>query len=73
MAGSNAILNKNVNKAVFGSDSAKLKQQIRSVRIRSLSKEEINFYLLMTLAFHDLPRKKSHQLSSLLGAVVKDT
>ena len=36
-----------------------------------LSKEEIDFHLLMALAIHDLPRKKSDQLSSFLGAVVK--
>ena len=67
----NAILGKNFDKAVFGNDSAKLKQETRTVRNRMLSKEEIDFYLLMALVFHDLPRKKSDQLSSLLGAVVK--
>ena len=67
----NAILGKNVDKAVFGNDSAKLKQETRTVRSRILSKEEIDFHLLMALAFHDLPRKKSDQLSSFLGAVVK--
>ena len=63
----NGILGKNVGTAVFGNDSAKT----RTVRSRMLSKEEIDFNLLMTLAFHDLSRKKSDQLSSLLGAVVK--
>ena len=53
----NVILGKNVNKAVFGSDLAKLKQETRSIRSGALSKEEI-FFMLMALAFHDVPRKK---------------
>ena len=36
-----------------------------------MSKEEIDFHLLMALAFNDLPRKKSDQLASLLGVVMK--
>ena len=54
----NAILGKNVDRAVFGSDLAKLKQETRTVRRRILSKEEIDFHLLMALVFHDLSRKK---------------
>ena len=67
----NASLGKNANKAAFRNDSAKLKQDMRLVMNRILCKEEIHFHPLMVLAFHDLPRKKSDQLSSLLGAVVK--
>ena len=67
----NAIFGKNVDKTVFGNDSTKLKQETRTVSSQTLSKEEIDFLFLMALAFHDLPRKKSDQLSSLLGAVVK--
>ena len=61
----NGIFGINVDKAVVGSDLAKLKQETRSIRRRELSKEEIDFhfYLLMALAFHDLPRKKSDHLS----------
>ena len=65
----NAIFGKNVDKDVFGSDLAKLKQ--RTIKSRKLSKEEIDFHLLMALAFHDFPRKKN-PLSSLLGVVVKN-
>ena len=67
----NANFGKNVDKAVFGSDLAKSKQETRIIRSRILSKEKIDYHLLMALAFHDLPIKKSNQLSSLLGAVVK--
>ena len=66
-----AILVKNVDKALFENDSAKVEQETRFVRSQMLSKEEIDFHLLMAPAFHDLPTKKSDQLSSLLGAVVK--
>ena len=62
----NAILGKKVDKAVWGSDLEKLKQEIRSIRSRSLSKDEIDFHLLMVLASHDLPKRKSDQLDSLL-------
>ena len=67
----NAILGKNFDKAVFGSDLAKLKQETISIRSRMLSKEEIDFLMPMALAFHDLPREKSDQLFSLLGEKVK--
>jgi len=67
----NAILGKNVGKAVFRSDLMKLKQEKRSIRTRSLSKEETDFHLLMAPPFNDLPRKKSDQLASLLGVIVK--
>ena len=67
----NAILGKNVDKAAFGNNLIKLKEETRIVKRRTLSKEEIDFHLLMALASHDHPRKKSDQLSSLLGAVVK--
>ena len=60
----NAILGKNADKAVFRKDSAKLKQEMRTVRSKTKSKEEIDFHLLMALVFHDLPRKNSDQLSS---------
>ena len=50
---------------------AKLKQETRSIRSRSLSKEEIDFHLLMALAFYDLPSKECDPFASLLGAVVK--
>ena len=64
----NAIFGKNVDKAVFGSDFTKLKQDTRTVRSRMFSKEKFYFYLPMALSFHILPRKKSDQLSCLLGA-----
>ena len=50
---------------------AKLKQETRSIISRALSKEESDFHLLMTLSLYYLPKKKSDQLSSLIGAVVK--
>ena len=56
----NASLGINVDKAVFRNNLAKLKQGTRTVRSRTLSMEEIDFYLLMLLA-----------LSSLLVTVVK--
>ena len=64
----NAILGKNVDKAVFGSDLMKLKQETRSISSRVFSKEKTDFHLLMALLFYDLPRRKSDQLASLLGA-----
>ena len=67
----NAILGINVAKAIFESDLMKLTQETRSIRSRTLSKEDIDFHLLMALAFHDLPRKKSDELVSLLGAIMK--
>ena len=67
----NALLGKTVNKAIFGNDSVKFKHETRTVRSRMLSKEEIDFHLLTALAFHNLPRKKSNQLSSILGVVMK--
>ena len=68
---SNVIFGKNVNKALFESDFAALKQETRTVIYRTFYEEENDFHLLICLAFHDLPRKKSNQLSSLLVAVVK--
>ena len=50
----NDILGKNFDKAAFGNDSAKLKQEIRTVISRTLSKEKIDFHPLMALAFYDL-------------------
>ena len=67
----NRILGKNVDKAVFGSDLMKLKQETKSISRRVWSKEDADFHLLMALAFHDLPIKRSDQLSSLLGAIVE--
>ena len=67
----NAIFGNNINKTVFGSDSLKLKQETRASRSKALSKKEIDFHLLMAHAFHGLTRKKSDQLSSLLGVIVK--
>ena len=55
----NTILGKNVDNAVSGSDLAKLKQETRSIRSRALSYEKIDFYVLLALAFHVVPRKKS--------------
>ena len=48
----------------------KLKQDTISVRNRALSKKEIDFHQLMALAFHDLSRKISDQLSHLIEAIV---
>ena len=67
----NAIVGKNVEKAVFSRDQMKMKHKTRSIRSRALSKEEVHFHLFMALAFHDLPRKKSDQLARLLGAILK--
>ena len=67
----NAILGINVAKAIFESDLMKMKQETRSIRNRTLSKEDIDFHLLISLAFHDLPRKNSDQLASLLEDIVK--
>ena len=55
----------------FWSDFMMLKQETRSIRIRALYKEEMDFHLLSALLFHDLSRKKSDQLSSLWVAIVK--
>ena len=52
------ILGKNIEKAFFGNDSAKLKQETRAVRSRTLCKEKVDFHLLVALVFHDVPRKK---------------
>ena len=60
----NAILGRNLDKAVFGNDSEKLKHETRNVKSRTLSKGEIDFQLLMAVAFYDVPLKKSNQLSS---------
>ena len=54
----NAILEKNVDGAIF-------------TRSRALSKEDIDFCLFMALVFHDFPRQKSDKLVSLLGAILK--
>ena len=67
----NAILGKNNNKAAFGNCSMQLKQETRTVRSRTLSKEETDFHLLMALLFHDLTRKKNDHLTSLSRTVVK--
>ena len=42
------------------------------MKSRALSKEEVDFDLLMTLGFHDLSRKMFNQLVRLLGVVVKN-
>ena len=46
----NVILGEYADKAIFESDFAKLKQETRPIRSRALSKEEIDFHLLMALA-----------------------
>ena len=53
-----AMLGKNIEKTGFWSDLVILKKETRSIRSRSLSKEEIDFHLLMALSFHHLPRMK---------------
>ena len=45
-----AILGKNVDKAVFGSDLMKMIQETRSMRSRALHKEKTDFHLLLALA-----------------------
>ena len=53
-----AIFGKKIEKAVFGSYLTKLKQETRSITSRVLSKEEIDFLLLMVLAFHEFQERK---------------
>ena len=58
----NAILNKYVDRAIFWHVLMKMKQEARSMISRSLSKEEIDFHLLIALALHDLPKVISWQV-----------
>ena len=38
-----------------------------------MSKEDIDFHLVIAHAFYDNPRKNNDQLTSLLGAIMKNT
>ena len=70
--GANAIIGKNIDRAIFGHDLMKMQQETRSNRNRALSKEGVDFHLLMALAFHDLLNQKHDQLASLLDTNVDD-
>ena len=67
----NAILDKNVDKAVFGSDLMTMNQETRSIRSRTLSKEEIDIHMIIAIEFYDLLKKNSNQLAILPGAIMK--
>ena len=67
----NAVLSKNVDRVVLGSVLMKMRQETRSNRCRTLSKEVVDFHLLMALTFDDLPRMKSDQLARLIRSIVK--
>ena len=63
----NTELGKNVDKAVTVDDMVKIRQKNRSIKSTALLTEEVEFHLLMALAFHDLQRKKlGHPLNPLL-------
>ena len=47
----------------------KMRKDTTSTKNRALSTEEFDFHLLMALAIHGLPRKKSDQLVSSLEAI----
>ena len=66
----NAKIGKNI-RVIIRHDLMKMKEETRSIRRKALSKEEIDFHLLMALAFYDFLRQKSGKLASMLGAIVK--
>ena len=45
----NAILGKNIDRAIFGHDLMKMNQETRSIRSKAMSSEEFDFHLWMVL------------------------